>query len=342
MTDRKRANLVRHLRTERGWSQQEIADRAGISRQVVASIEADRHAPSVTVALALAEALGTTVEAIFAPPMTAVSSTELPEGATVMRAKFGSSTRAVNMPNETGVFDGWGLADGVVADGQAVWFDDANDPAFVVVGCDPILPIVTGLAERRSGQRIVCTHATTEQSISMLTAGTAHAALVHGKTLPTTRLPVTRWHVAKWQVGLAAAGSKAPNLLQLAERNETIVQRAPGAGSQASFRRALTGIGASNGLPGPIASSHIDVARRLASSGRRFGAGVTMEAAALAFDLAFAPLEAHRVELWIDRRWVDESAAIALLTVLTSNGLTQRAAAVGGYDMSHCGTGVKA
>ena len=51
----------------RDWSQQELADRAGLSRAGISAIESGRLAPSVTAAMALARVLCCTVEDLFAP-----------------------------------------------------------------------------------------------------------------------------------------------------------------------------------------------------------------------------------------------------------------------------------
>src|SRR5687768_17093026 len=60
-------NRLKSFRLEQGWSQAELAGRAGISRTAVSAMEGDRLVPSVAAALALARALGTTVETLFAP-----------------------------------------------------------------------------------------------------------------------------------------------------------------------------------------------------------------------------------------------------------------------------------
>jgi len=57
---------LRRFRFERGeLSQQQLADMVGISRQTIVSIEKGDYAPSVKLALLLAEKLETTVEQIF-------------------------------------------------------------------------------------------------------------------------------------------------------------------------------------------------------------------------------------------------------------------------------------
>ena len=59
---------LRARRLECGLTQAELAARAGVSRQLIAAVEAGRNAPAVEAALGLARALGTTVEALFARP----------------------------------------------------------------------------------------------------------------------------------------------------------------------------------------------------------------------------------------------------------------------------------
>src|SRR4051794_26479760 len=58
---------VRDYRHLRGWSQAELAQRAGVSRTAVSAIEGNRLVPSVAAALALAATLGCSVEALFGP-----------------------------------------------------------------------------------------------------------------------------------------------------------------------------------------------------------------------------------------------------------------------------------
>ena len=56
---------VRELRLERGWSQQELADKVGVSRQSINSIECDRYIPSLPLALMFARVFGCSTDDIF-------------------------------------------------------------------------------------------------------------------------------------------------------------------------------------------------------------------------------------------------------------------------------------
>ena len=60
-------NRLRELRAARRWSQADLAERFGVSRQAVNAIETDRHDPSLTLAFAIADVFGLSIEEIFRP-----------------------------------------------------------------------------------------------------------------------------------------------------------------------------------------------------------------------------------------------------------------------------------
>ena len=57
---------VRDLRKERGWSQQELADQAGISMQTVSNLETGRHVPGIATLSKIAGALGVPLSDLLA------------------------------------------------------------------------------------------------------------------------------------------------------------------------------------------------------------------------------------------------------------------------------------
>ena len=62
-------NQLRRFRFEAGeMTQQELAERVGVTRQTILSIERGNYNPSVELALRLARAFGTTVEELFSLP----------------------------------------------------------------------------------------------------------------------------------------------------------------------------------------------------------------------------------------------------------------------------------
>ncbi|KPQ27738.1 MAG: transcriptional regulator, XRE family [Porphyrobacter sp. HL-46] len=58
-------NRLKVLRAERDWSQQDLADRLGVSRQSVNAIEKGRYDPSLPLAFTIAEVFGLAIEDIF-------------------------------------------------------------------------------------------------------------------------------------------------------------------------------------------------------------------------------------------------------------------------------------
>jgi len=60
-------NRVRELRSGRGWSQGELAQRLEVSRQTVNAIETEKYDPSLPLAFRIARLFGLTVEDVFKP-----------------------------------------------------------------------------------------------------------------------------------------------------------------------------------------------------------------------------------------------------------------------------------
>lgn len=60
-------NRLKVLRAERDWSQQDLAERLGVSRQTVNAIETGRYDPSLPLAFQIAGVFGQSIEQIFSP-----------------------------------------------------------------------------------------------------------------------------------------------------------------------------------------------------------------------------------------------------------------------------------
>ncbi|MCE5186007.1 MAG: helix-turn-helix transcriptional regulator [Planctomycetaceae bacterium] len=59
-------NNIRRLRFDAGeMTQQELADKTGVTRQTIIAIEQGRYAPSLPLAIRIARAFGKTVEEVF-------------------------------------------------------------------------------------------------------------------------------------------------------------------------------------------------------------------------------------------------------------------------------------
>ncbi|MDZ4361917.1 MULTISPECIES: helix-turn-helix transcriptional regulator [Brevundimonas] len=58
-------NRLKVLRAERNWSQAELADRLGVSRQTVNALETGRYDPSLPLAFKIARVFEQPIESIF-------------------------------------------------------------------------------------------------------------------------------------------------------------------------------------------------------------------------------------------------------------------------------------
>ncbi|MCY3645997.1 MAG: helix-turn-helix transcriptional regulator [Chloroflexi bacterium] len=60
-------NTLRELRAERSWTQADLSEELGVSRQTVNAIETGKYDPSLPLAFRIAALFGRPIEAIFHP-----------------------------------------------------------------------------------------------------------------------------------------------------------------------------------------------------------------------------------------------------------------------------------
>ncbi|GAW41587.1 hypothetical protein SH203_01996 [Brevundimonas sp. SH203] len=58
-------NRLKVLRAERDWSQAQLAEQLGVSRQTVNALETGRYDPSLPLAFKIARVFGQPIESIF-------------------------------------------------------------------------------------------------------------------------------------------------------------------------------------------------------------------------------------------------------------------------------------
>lgn len=336
---------VRDRRLAYGITQTELAARAGVSRQLVAAVEASRHAPAVDAAIGLARALGTTVEELFAPPRVGAAlalGDSANEGAPLRVGMVDGRMVASTLADHGVAGALWAKPDAVMDGGAVRLLPGATPAGFVLAGCDPSLGVAEGMLAGLGPASLLVVASPTGRAIAALGAGLVHAAVVHGRAvdLPEPPVNVARWHLARWQVGLAVSPRRrARSLDDVLHSGRPIVGREPAAASQQALDRARHAAGVTAPRRGPQASGHLDAARRAHDNG---GSGVTIEAGARAFGLDFLPLEEHVVQLWVDERWTNLPGMSVLGEVLTSAAFTARVALFGGYDLTGCGDKVDA
>ncbi|MCW5723934.1 MAG: helix-turn-helix transcriptional regulator [Maricaulaceae bacterium] len=58
-------NRIKVLRAERDWSQAELGERTGVSRQAINAVETGKYDPSLPLAFRVARAFGLSIEEVF-------------------------------------------------------------------------------------------------------------------------------------------------------------------------------------------------------------------------------------------------------------------------------------
>lgn len=361
------ANL-RLARQARGFSQQQLASMAGVSRQAVSAVESGHSDPSLRVALAIAEALGLSVEELFGPgepaaPVLATSVAPL-RGKTdrVALAPVGDRFVALPLRGDAGAGLGFlpagGLANPATQAALAVTAgqEDAElqviavrpiappRPTLVVAGCDPALPLLaTPLALLDPPVGFVWWPCGSAAALRLARLGLVHAAGVHADTGNGLPLPDGAEVVgfAAWREGLAVRPglkSAVTGLDSIARYGLRIVNREPGAEARRLLDAERQRLGLdSTDLPGysTQAAGHLQVASAVAAG--LADAGVASEPAARAYGLAFVPMAEERFSLVIPAAHAASREVQALLKVLTSRWLLAQLANLPGYDASTIG-----
>jgi putative molybdopterin biosynthesis protein len=363
---------LRIARQTRGFSQQQLAGMAGVSRQAVSAVEAGHSDPSLRVALALAQALGMSVEQLFGPgeptaPVTAVSMAPLAApgvggqaaGERVMLAPVGDRFVALPLRGDIGVGLGFLPAGGLAvragsAGAPPAAFEEIAvrpigppRPTVVVAGCDPALPLLaTPLSLLDSPVAFAWWPCGSGEALRLARAGLVHAAGVHTQTgngddgagLPAGAEVVG---FTAWREGLAVRPdlrAVVTGLDAIARRRLRIVNREPGAEARRLLDRERARLKLD---PADLigydaeAAGHLQVASAVAAG--LADAGVASEPAARAYGLAFVPLAHERFNLVIPAEHTASREAQALLRVLTSPWLLAQLASIPGYDASPCG-----
>ncbi len=173
-------NSVRQRRLQRGWSQAELAERAGISRAAVSAIEVERLVPAVTAALSLARVFSCSVEELFdeqAVSRDAQTSWAFPPPTEPWRYwEAEVSGRRWRFPAErTGELNGF--HDGVSSSPDVP--STLAQETLVVAGCDPAAGLLAQEYYRRTGWRMLILQRTSTQSLELLKQGLVHVAGLH-------------------------------------------------------------------------------------------------------------------------------------------------------------------
>jgi putative molybdopterin biosynthesis protein len=350
-----RLRLARHAR---GFSQLQLAGMAGVSRQAVSAVEAGLSDPSLRVALALARALGLTVEELFGPAIAApeVPARPLaplgPAGARVSLAPVGDILVALPLSGATAARAGFAPAGGLAAGPDEVRPLGPPRPTLVVAGCDPALPLLElPLSLLDPPVSFIWWPCGSREALRLAADGLVQVAGAHLRgssgdynTGPAADLLTGGAEVigfCSWREGLVLrpelAGSVS-GLADVAAAGLRLVNREPDAEARSVLDRELAHCGID---PADVigyqtrATGHLEVAAAIAAG--MADAGVASEPAALAYDLAFVPLTDERFDLVVPAAQAGSREIQGLLRVLSSPWLLGQLASLPGYSLAQCG-----
>lgn len=348
-------------------SQQELARAAGITRQTIGGIEAGQYAPTATVALKLARALGCRVEEVFwlegdLPAIDATAALDGPIGkaSRVALAQIAGRWVAHALVDDRAFRWEMVPADGIATEvGSTVRVELTDDPevlsrTVVLAGCTPALSLWARSAERwHPGLRVHWIHANSTRALEALARDEVHAAGIHlrdpetgefnapfvRRLLPGRRISLINLGV--WQEGLVVAKGNPKAIRSVADLGAAgvrLTNREEGAGARALLDAALLAAGLDGRQVAGydrVANSHQDVARAIASENA--DAGVTTESVAALYGLDFVPLESVRYDLAAPTEYLDQEPLSSLLSTLQHRWVRTQLRVMGGYDTSRTG-----
>jgi len=340
-------NRVKLLRQARGWTQDELATAAGLSRTGVSAIESQRLIPSVAAAIGLARALDCSVEDLFGhtPPTGEATFAWLPAAFPCRYWAAEVAGRTLLFPVESGP------RGALLHDGVAHHAADlpprlaAARTTLVLATCDPAAGFLAAAYRRQGGFRMLVFTRASREAIALVEQGIAHVAGVHlassechggnaaALAEQQTNHDFSLLHVAEWQEGLAAppavrlrsAGSAARGQLRW-------VGRSPGAGA----RRCQDELFGGRRSPRHVARDHRGVVEAIRSGWA--DVGVCLRLASEEGQLAFLPVAEESYDLCFRQDQAADPRIAALVRAVRSAEYRRLLPDLPGYrPQSHLG-----
>lgn len=339
-------NRVKLWRLERGWSQETLAERAGISRTAVSAIEGHRLVPSVAAALALAQAFGCTVEELFGIGASQPAEPQWawpPPNSPSRYWEAEVAGRALRYPVEAtplGVIP----HDGVVqADDIKPSRDFDRVATIVMASCDPAANLLATELARSSSLRLLVFPRSSHRALELLEAGLVHVAGIHLSTQdePGSNADAARTmlgdscrlvRAAHWQEGVAFSSRCTISSVKAAVSSTlSWVGREPGSGARHCLDQLLQG----RQRPRRIAHDHRGVAEAVRNGWA--DAGVCHKLVSEEAGLRFLPVREEAFDLCFTTSSENDPRIQALLKVVRSAEYRRTLGELPGYDSSETG-----
>jgi molybdate-binding protein/transcriptional regulator with XRE-family HTH domain len=332
MADR-RARMQSRLaarRQRRGWTQAELADRAGVSRAEVSAIENGRLMPSVAAALKVAAALGEPVEALFGAdrgaPRIEWAWPPRDDDTRAWQASVGG--RRILYPVEPTAAGA--IPHDVSAGGASLPMAGAAAPerTLVLAGCDPLAGFLVRELAAAHGVRVLPLLRSSARALELLRQGLVHVAGIHltDRSGRSSNDDVVREtlgsgyrlvHQLRWDAGIAVVPQRRERTARALLRADVRwVNREEGSAARRTFDALL----ASRRRPAGyehVVGDHRAVAATVASGWAE--AGICVRPAAAEASLGFIPLQQEAYELCVAEASLEDPRVRALLAVLQSS-----------------------
>ena len=371
------SNHLKAVRTKQGFSQVELAGRAGITRQAISSIESNLYLPSTAVALRLASVLSCRVEDLFG----LIPTEDVIEGEFIgqrppqdpntppARVKVSTiGTRTVVRPvADLGEQLSFAVAaDGYITDtphkpsGSTVRVKLSRDREVIrqeisVAGCDPAIFLAGEHLRRQKDQTsVVGWPMGSMAALRALQRGEVHVAGLHlfDPTTGESNMPILRRHLkgsgyevvtfATWEEGFIVRRGNPLSIrtaADLVQPTVILINREEGSGARLLLDQRLSASG--------IETTHVRGYDRVVSShievaraiaGCQADVGIGIRSAAQLFGLDFVPLQAARYDLVVPKSHLKSHPTLAhLFETIVSKPFRNEIGALAGYDTSETG-----
>lgn len=336
-------------RHELGWTQSKLAARAGVPRTTVSAIEGGRLAPSVTAAIALAQAMDCTVEEIFG--VESMSSAVAghpqwawpPEDTTCRYWQAEISGRHWLYPVESAVLNPVphdGIWQGGVTKEHSAF---EATKTLVIACCDPAAGWLAQTYAAASGFRMLVLERSGSAALDLLRQGLVHVAGIHRSTneqpdrnqesaRTLLRDPHRLIRVTHWEEGLVLArGEKSKSAQFHARRDAQWALRETGSAARECMDEFLGKATAR----GRFVSGHMAVAEAVRAGWADLGVCVRFAAESASLD--FLPLREEALDFCLPSSSVRDPRITALVRLLRSRGHRRILSELPGYNARETG-----
>lgn len=338
-------NKVKIFRLGRGWSQAELAERAGISRAAVSAIEIERLVPSVAAALSLAGALGCRVDELFVlasggqEPIWAWPATIDP--CRYWHAEIAG--RTLLYPVEAtglGVIGHDGISEYGILHPRS---QNVPEHTLVMASCDPAATLLAMELARATPYRLIVLPRSSSEALRLLGEKLVHVAGVHLAKAGSKRgngaivrrklgAGFSLLHVARWQEGIAVSPSAGVSSVQQALRQDLRwVGREPGSAA----RECLDELLENRSPPRRTARDHRGVAEAIRSGWA--DAGVCVRLVSEEAGLKFLSVRDETYDLCFPTENERDPRIRALLETVRSESYRLLLGELPGYDVGATG-----